>query len=170
MILALIQHTPHWVWFVLATLIVVGVLQSFPRRRSLRRAVLFPIVMIALSFYGVTSVFPTQPAALAAWAAGVGAALAGASAIGAWSGIRWSAPSERLIVPGSWAPLAFMLGIFFLKFGVGVTLATQPELAHDALFATAIGFCYGSFSGVFLSRAVAMWKVAHAALRTSLAA
>jgi hypothetical protein len=166
MFLAAVQHTPHWVWIILAALIAAGYLQTFPRRRSLRRAILFPIAMICLSFYGVVSVFPAQPGALAAWAAGVTGALIVATGMGMWQGIRWSTVGQYLVVPGSWAPLFVMFGLFVLKFGVGVGLARQPELASDESFAAMIGFAYGGFSGVFLSRAVAMWKVAHAALRT----
>ncbi|MBI1892327.1 MAG: hypothetical protein HYS18_16910 [Burkholderiales bacterium] len=164
------QHVPRWVWILLAALIAIGISQSFPRRRSIRSATLFPVAMIGLSFYGVVSVFPYQAGALAAWLAGVAAAVMASMAIGVWSDIRWSDADERLLVPGSWVPLMLILGIFIVKFGVGVALAMHAELARDTLFAALISLAYGAFSGVFFARGLAMWRVARNALQLRLAA
>jgi hypothetical protein len=57
-------------------------------------------------------------------------------------------------------PLLLMMGIFFTKYGVGVTLALHPGMRHDASFALAIPVLYGVFSGVFAGRAVRLWKLA----------
>lgn len=160
----ILQHVPRWVWVLLVALITLGVSQSFPRRRSVRSSIVFPVAMIALSFYGVVSVFQYNAAALAAWLAGVMGAVMASQAIGAWGGIRWSEADEMLLVPGSWVPLMLILGIFTVKFGVGVALGMHAGLANDALFATLISLTYGSFSGVFLSRGMAMWKVARQAI------
>jgi hypothetical protein len=169
MFTTIFQNTPRGVWILLAVLIALGVSMSFPRRRTLRSATVIPVAMIVLSFYGVVSVFTRQPVAVVAWAGGVAASLVISSAIGAWRNITWSATDRRLIVPGSWIPMVLILGLFTTKYGVNVMLAISPELALDALFATLVGFAYGAFSGSFLGRGVAMWKVAREALQPSMA-
>ena len=35
----------------------------------------------------------------------------------------------------------------------------QPSLAHDSVFATAVGALYGSFSGIFLARSANLWRL-----------
>lgn len=169
MLTAILQGTPRWVWILLVALIVIGIRQSFPRRRTLRSATIIPVAMIVLSFYGVISVF-SQLAALTAWVGGVAAALLLSHAAGAWCDIRWSETDQRLLVPGSMVPLAVMLGLFFVKFGVGITLAMHHGIASDTLFAVLVSFAYGALSGVFLSRGVAMWKVGRQGLQLSMAA
>ncbi|WP_322046366.1 DUF6622 family protein [Paraburkholderia sp. J67] len=160
MFASLIQHTPHWVWGTLVALIVLGMRQSEPRRRSLRSATTLPLVMTALSLYGVVSVFAHEPLALAAWALGAAALFSVMTTQGAWNGVHWSATQECLVVPGSWLPLALYLGLFCVKFAVGATLAIHPARIDDANFACLTGLAYGAFSGVFLSRSYAMWRIA----------
>ncbi|WP_147432173.1 DUF6622 family protein [Pararobbsia silviterrae] len=164
MFTSILVHTPHWVWGVFALLIVVGVKQTLPRRRSVRSAIALPLVLTALSLYGVASNFAHEPLALVAWALGAGALLAGSLATGAWRGVRWSASGRCLVVPGSFIPLVLFIVIFIVKFGVGIVLATDPAMGGDAGFASVVGLIYGAFSGTFLGRGVAMWRVAYEAL------
>ncbi|WP_028217510.1 DUF6622 family protein [Paraburkholderia oxyphila] len=161
---SLLQHAPHWVWGALAALTFAGVRQSVPRRRSIRSATSLPLLVTALSFYGVASDFAHQPLALAAWALGAAALFALATLRGAWRGVRWSPAHDSLIVPGSWLPLALYLGLFGVKFAVGVALALHPSLIDEAHFACMTGFVYGAFSGVFLARSFAMLRVAREVL------
>lgn len=169
MLIAILQQTPRWVWVLLTILIVIGVRQSLPRRRSLRSATIIPVVMIVLSFYGVISVFATQPIALAAWIVGVAGALLLFHLAGAWNDIRWSVSDQTLLVPGSMVPLMLMLGLFFVKFSVNVMLARHHDLASDMVFASLVGLAYGSFSGTFLSRGLMMWKVGRKGLQLGMA-
>ncbi len=159
MIMSILQHVPRFVWFLLAGLIALGVSMSFTRRRSLRTAILIPLAMIMLSFYGVISVF-SQPAALAGWLAGAILALVVSAALGLWGTVRWSQQERCLIVPGSWIPMAMIVGLFITKFCVNIMLGMHRELSNDLIFATLAGFAYGAFSGMFLARGVAMLKVA----------
>ena len=161
---SLLQHAPHWVWGALAALIVAGVRQSVPRRRSIRSATSLPLLITALSLYGVASDFAHQPLALAAWVLGATALFALATLRGAWRGVRWSPVHDSLIVPGSWLPLALYLGLFGVKFAVGAALAMHPARIDDTGFACLTGLAYGAFSGVFLARGFAMWRVAREVL------
>lgn len=158
-IISILQQVPRFVWFLLAGLIALGISMSLTRRRSLRAAIAIPLAMIALSFYGVLSVF-SQPIALAAWLGGVVLALGVSNVLGLWSSVRWSRQERCLIVPGSWIPMAMIMGLFITKFGVNVMLGMHRELGGDAMFATLAGFAYGAFSGMFLARGVAMLHVA----------
>jgi len=170
MITTVLAHVPAWVWVLLAALIALGVSQTFPRSIALRRATIMPIALIVLSISGVTGTFHGEPLALAGWAVGLAGAVAVALSAGAWKGIGWSAQTQRLLVPGSWWPLAIIMGIFMTKFAVGTTLAIHPSSAADPTFATLVSLAYGAFSGVFFSRGLAMWKVAHRALNAQMSA
>jgi hypothetical protein len=159
MIISILQHTPNWVWGLLAGLIVIGMKQTEGRLRSVRSATILPLAMSALSFYGVASVFVHQQVPLATWAAGAVAALCAFDALGVWRGIEWSNADRRLFVPGSWVPLTLLLTLFVLKFGVGVAVSLAPSLVYHADFAGLVGLAYGAFSGAFLARGLAMWRV-----------
>jgi hypothetical protein len=165
MLTAILLATPKWVWALLAGLIALGVSQSLSRSMTLRRATIVPAVLVVLSAYGVMSTFGAQASAILAWAAGLAVAVGAASAAGAWRGIAWSSREQRLKVPGSWWPMALIMALFIIKYGVGVTLAMQPRLMHEPMFASLVALAYGGFSGMFLSRAVAMWKAARGGLR-----
>ena len=42
---AIVQHTPHWVWAVLAAITVLGLLQLRTQRVSLARLLIAPIAL-----------------------------------------------------------------------------------------------------------------------------
>src|SRR5471030_412737 len=169
MLIEIFQHTPHWVWWLLAALISLGVSQTKPQQKTLRNATVIPLAMAALSFYGVVSVFAAQSIALVAWAAAMLAALSISHAAGIGSKARWLAAEQRLLVPGSWVPLVLILGLFIIKFGANVMLAMHPDLSVDRLFAVSVSLAYGAFSGIFLARGLAMWRVARQAEPSSMA-
>ena len=158
-LIAILEHTPRWVWLLLAVLIAAGVAQAQPRRVSPTRLVVLPALLATLSLLGVALGF-VGAAALAGWALGLAAATSIGLALGAPAAARWHAAGRRLDVPGSWLPLALMLGIFATKFVVGVLVALTPALRHEAAFAGAVGLAYGAFSGLFLGRAFALLALA----------
>jgi hypothetical protein len=153
---AILQHTPVWVWGLLAALIALGLSQARDREVAPSRVTILPVAMILLSASGVLSAFGPTPAAIAAWVAGVGAALMlGRRAVAA-RGARWSAQTSRLHVPGSWLPLALILALFCVKYGVGVGIAMNPGLARATDFDALVSFAYGAFSGLFVARALSL--------------
>ena len=156
--LVVIQHTPLWVWGLLALLVLLGLRQSRPHRLSLPRATLLPAGMLALSLSGVISAFGTG-AALSVWALALLATAAWGLHPSAAAGARWSSADRLFHRPGSWLPLALMLAIFCTKFGVAVTLARHPELQHSTAFTVAASAVYGAFSGLFAARGVALWRL-----------
>jgi len=160
MFIAIVQHTPVWVWGLLTVLIALGLSQARDREMSLMRVTILPLVMIALSLSGVFSAFGHLPVALGGWAAGVGAALAFGRQFIVARGAAWSSQTATLHVPGSWLPLALIVGLFAIKYFAGVSLALHPELAHDTAFAGLISLAYGSFSGLFLARGLSLRNLA----------
>ena len=169
MFIAIVQHTPTWVWGLLAVLLALGLWQTRTREITLMRITILPLVMIALSLSGVFSAFGHFPVALGGWAAGVGAALAFARNAVAVRGAAWSPATGLLHVPGSWLPLALILGIFCVKYFAGASLALHPTLATDATFAGLCSLAYGSCSGLFLTRALSLRKLAKPASALSAA-
>ncbi len=157
-LLAVLQHTPVWVWPLLAALLSLGVWQVFPRTITLRRATLLPTSMLALSLWGVLSAFGTGQA-IAAWALGGLAATSLSSRAGGPRGVRWSSAEQTFRMPGSWVPLMLILGIFCTKFGVGMSLAQHSDLRSADGFSLGASLAYGVFSGLFAGRALALWRL-----------
>lgn len=151
------SQIPVWVWPLLAALIVLGVKQSRTRHQSLRRGILVPAVMTAVSLFGVISASGTNVGAILIWAIGLIVSTGLASKLGVWRGISWSDRGQLLRVPGSWFPLALFLGIFAVKFLAGMALATVPGLRDAAYFVMTTSLIYGAFSGLFIARGIAMW-------------
>ena len=152
MLQQILIKTPVWVWALLAVLIYRGLVASTDRVTSLRAAFLIPVAMLALSVQGIASTFGADELAMPIWFA---AMLAGT--VLAWSAVdpsRMSAdPVNRTIrQPGSWVPLALMVGIFLTKYVVAVALAMHPELKQQGGFVTAVCALYGLFNGIFIGR------------------
>jgi hypothetical protein len=160
MALAILQHTPLWVFAVLAALIAMGLSQAFAREATLLRVTVLPVVMLGLSLQGVDANFGHNAAALLAWAAGVAVAVLALQGRVDTSRVRYSAAGRRFSLPGSWVPLALMLVIFSVKFGLGVSLAMHPALTASTALALTASAAYGVFSGLFLGRAMALWALA----------
>ena len=155
--LSVLQHTPVWVWGLLAGLAALGLRQSRPHDVSPLRATLLPLAMLLLALAGVLGTF-ASPGALLAWAATAVAVAA------AWTGraapaARWLPAEQRFRLPGSWLPMGLMLGIFATKYAVGVGIALHPELTRSAGFALGVSALYGLFSGIFAARALALHRL-----------
>jgi len=153
MLMMIVQHTPAWVWGLLAALLALGLSQSRTQRVSAARLRLLPLAFLGLGILGALSAFGWQLWLALAWtlAFGLGYGLVRRSG---WPGkVQFQPAQQAFEVPGSWLPLALMMAIFLLKYAVGVTLAMQPQLAHSADFAIAVSAAYGALSSVFLARA-----------------
>jgi hypothetical protein len=160
MLLMIVKNTPPWVWGLLVAVLALGIWQALPRRMSARRLAIVPLVLLGLSFAGILSTFHAALVPLAAWVAGLAAVLAGGLRWIGVRGARWDAANATFHVPGSAWPLVFILALFLVKYGVGVSLALHPELARDLVFDAVVGLAYGGFSGYFLARSAALWRLA----------
>ncbi len=162
MLLQIIQHTPPWVFILFAGLLWHGLAQLRPRQASLTRITLLPIAMLGLAVWGVVSAFgqtPAGAAALLAWALGGTVAGLWVYALQVPADTRFEPVQQRFHLPGSSLPLAVTMGIFCTKYVVGASLAMQPALAQNGLFALAVSSLYGLFSGIFAARAARLWRL-----------
>lgn len=162
MLLQILANTPKWVFALFAALLWLGLSQLLTRRVGLSRLTGLALGMSAFSLYGTVSAFAAVPMALLAWLLSAAVLFALLARRAAPAGTRYDATSRRFTVPGSAVPLALMMGIFFTKYAVGVTLALQPAVAQDLAFALAVSALYGAFSGVFAARAARLWRLAMA--------
>jgi len=162
MFLQILSRTPSWVFVVLALLLAYGLTQLRSRQMALRRIVGVGVAMVLLGGFGVASAFGAAPLLLLAWGLAAAAVLALVLRIPLAAAARYDAASRRIHVPGSVVPLVLLMGIFLIKFGVGVALAIHPELTAQAGFALTVALLYGAFSGIFAGRAARLWKLAQA--------
>jgi hypothetical protein len=153
MLSQIVSGTPLWVWALLVGLSLLGVSQLAPRVASRARVVRIAFLMAAFSLYGTISAFGTSPQVLACWLAAAGAVGCGVLRIPLAGGTRFLAEARAFEIPGSWAPLALMLGIFTMKYLAGVLVTMHAPVVRDALFGPVLGLLYGAFSGAFLGRA-----------------
>ncbi|MBB6559145.1 hypothetical protein HNP48_001812 [Acidovorax soli] len=160
-----LQKTPTWVWGLLAALVALGASQLVARTASLTRVAVMPVAMTLFSVYGLVSAFGGSGQVLGTLAAWLAAAAAVATLTlvlrpAVPAGTRYLADARSFHLPGSPLPLLLILGIFLTKYLVGIELAMQPALAHDATFDLQIAALYGVFNGLFIARSVRLWRMA----------
>jgi hypothetical protein len=147
-----LSRVPVWVWALLALILVMGLIQSRDQRMTRARLVMLPLAWLGFGAWGVLSTFGLHAAPLLAWLATLASAVWLLQRSG-WPGAaRFETAQQRFFVPGSWWPLALMLGIFTAKFALGMSLALEPGLAHSAPVAGGFSALFGALSGVFLGR------------------
>lgn len=161
----ILKSTPTWVWGLFAALLALGLSQVRTREVSAVRMAITPLAMTGFSLWGTVSAFSHSPLfgyVLFAWAAGAVALLALIGTRQPAAGTRYDAAARSFLVPGSWMPMLLILGIFSVKYVVGVELAMQPALAHDGTYTLVAGGLYGLFSGAFAGRALRLFRLAFA--------
>lgn len=167
MIGPILARTPMWVWFLLAGLLWLGIGMFKGNTFSARRVAILPVAMTGLSLWGTISAFSQSTMygyVLLVW---VVAAVVLAAVVGmmpAPAGARYSPRDRTFAVPGSWVPLALIMGIFLVKYVVGVEVSMNPALAHDGSYSLTCGAIYGVFSGIFTGRSI---RLARLAMRAS---
>ena len=162
MLLQILSNTPKWVFALFIALICLGLNQMLTRKVRLTRVTVLAVSMGALSLYGVASAFAAVPVVLLVWLGTTGLAATVVMQRPLPAATRYDAASRRFTLPGSAVPLTLMMGIFFTKYAVGVSLAMQPALATHLNFALAVSALYGVFSGIFAARAARLWRLAMA--------
>jgi len=159
-ILPILKATPSWVWLMLTGLVVLGVSQMRDRTQGLARVSLTPLALTAFSLWAATSAFGRSPiASEALWLWLLGAAAATALFAMAESSARYDAATRTFQLPGSGLPLVLFLGVFLARYIVSVRLAIHPDLLRDGSFVLPVATLYGTFSGIFLGRAVQLWRL-----------
>lgn len=160
-LLPIFANTPMWVWGLLAGLVVLGLTQVRDRQASLVRVAVTPVVMTSFSLWGTISTFGhslTFAPVMTAWAVFAAATFSIVAARPANG--RYDAATRTFQIPGSWTPMALILGIFLVKYASGVMLAFHPERINDIGYSLAIASLGGVFSGLFTGRAARNLKLA----------
>jgi hypothetical protein len=132
LVLAVLQNTPWWVWVLLATLTLLGVQASRPRRMRVVRALITPGVFVAWGLASLAS--RGTPGVVAAWlaAAALGAALG--LAVTRLDGVHADRALGLVELPGSWVPLVRNLAIFAVRYGLAVAAARAPTARGQLVF------------------------------------
>jgi hypothetical protein len=160
MLIELLKSTPPWAFVFFFALIAVGCFLSKDRTVRRGNVSILPVAMLPLSFYDVVSAFGIVPVTLACWALGIATAVGLGIYLVKPQGVTFSAETQSFFVPGSWFPLACMMAFFFTKYAVGVIQARQLPIARETAFMVSVSICYGLLSGVFLARAIGIWRSA----------
>lgn len=157
----ILRNTPVWVWGLLAALLALGISQLRDRTASLARVSLLPLAMTVFSVSGTFSALGRSPylaGAIAAWV--VAAIIAFALLAPGRAAAQFDPVRRSYRLPGSAVPLLLIVGIFLVKYVVGVELAMAPRLAQDPQYALTVATLYGAFTGVFVGRASRLWRLA----------
>lgn len=148
-----LEHTPGYVWMILAALVVLGSLQMRTQEMSRARVLLLPIGLGAYSLWGAAAMFGLQWSAVVAWALAMTLMLWLARWVRWPRDVRFVPERERFVVAGSAAPLAAMLTVFAVRYVGTVALVLNPQWRSFASVAFAGGLVYGVLSGLFAMRA-----------------
>jgi len=158
MALAILTHTPLWVYLLFGVLLILGWMQSRDRKVSYARAFMLPCMMIIFSIYGVASAFGMSIGVIS-WSLGMMVMMALGIRIKAFYNVVFMEEYNAFAIKGSWLWLALMMVIFWLKFAVGVALARELAIVFEPWFILSVSLCYGLLSGIFLVRMVILWKI-----------
>jgi hypothetical protein len=156
----IVQNTPRWVWGLLAFLLALGISQLRDRTVGVARASIMPVAMTALSIWGMLAAFGNSPLlapALAAWIVCAGLVYAAVSTMRTKA--SYDPASRTYALPGSVVPLVLIVGIFLVKYFVGVELAMAPDLTRDTQYALTVAAIYGALTGMFVGRASLLWRL-----------
>jgi Family of unknown function (DUF6622) len=160
MIVQILQHTPVWVWMLLAALLYFGYLQSRTRAVPKERLFALPAAMLGLSLYSLFATFGATRLGFVAWLAGGILAALLYRVFGRPAGTAYAPDMRVYTVPGSWLPLTLMLAIFVTRYAVAVMIAIDASLRQASSFVLVAGLVYGFLSCTFTARA-------HAAVRAA---
>lgn len=157
MLIAIVQHTPTWVFILFCGLLYLGLTRTQARTVKARRLPLLPLLIAAWSLQTIATAFAGSdltapatwalPAALAAWLVGAALLIVLHVARGARRDVVYLADLQAFRIPGSWMPLCWLIIIFCAKYAIGAGLAMHPELRTSASFAIVVGLLYGALSG-----------------------
>lgn len=154
-ILAIITHTPIWVWALYAVVLFMGYQRTRDRTVAVWRMMAFPVVMIVLALSTMIGAgLGVLPAAL------VGLAIGGVSG---WllerDGATRRLPDGRMWLRGEWWSFAQIVVILVFRYVIAVTGAMNPVLASDPVFHLGTTLVSSLLSAMILGRTLARLRV-----------
>jgi hypothetical protein len=150
-ILAILTHTPIWVWALFAVVLFLGYQRTRDRTVQLWRLILLPIVMIVVAITGMVGAgLASLPAIL------VGLVVGGVSG---WllerEGATRRLPDGRLWLKGEWGSFLQIVAILAVRYTSAVLAATAPALSADPVFHAATLLVSSLLSAMILGRTLA---------------
>ena len=155
----ILRHTPMAVWAALAALVGLGLSRTRPRLVSRWRLLTLPVALGVAGLASLALGF-RSPWVLLVWALAFAALLVLARRLPPPSGLRWDAAAARLLLPGSWLPLAVILVLFGLRYASAVATALHPEWQHALALRLLLAGASGAVSGLLLGRAFGLLNAA----------
>ena len=154
-ILAILSHTPIWVWALYAVVLFMGYQRTRDRTVAVWRMMAFPVVMIVLALSTMIGAgLGVLPAAL------VGLAIGGVSG---WllerDGATRRLPGGRLWLRGEWGSLVQIVLIFVFRYAIAVIAAVNPMLATDPTWHIATVFVSTLLTALILGRTAARLRI-----------
>jgi hypothetical protein len=144
--------TPHWVWFLLAYLVFIGIKARGPGEVSLVKLATVPVVLTAWSLHELTRLFDPTPGAVGLWLVGVAAGLSLGVALVRRLALTVDRARGVIRHPGDKTLLPLVLATFLVKYGFGVMQAMSPGALRTGWAGTADLVLSGFFVGIFLGK------------------
>ena len=157
--LDIVTHTPTWVWLLLILLIYLGVKQTKDRQVPKNKAFILPSVMIVFSLHGVISSFGGGFDSLVFWGGSFVAVLLLGVLVFPSQRATYDESTQSYFIRGSWRPLLLILGIFSIKYTVGVMEGLHHSLLTTSFVVDGLSMLYGVFSGIFAARSLVLWRL-----------
>ncbi len=151
-----IRGTPLWVWAVLLLLGALGARQLHDREVQPATVLIAPIGFL---IFGLLTT-RRNGLSLSVW--GVALVVGALFTMFVWRPVgqaRYDAQTNRLHLPGSVVPICVMLSIFLLSYVIQVALSIEPSRNATLLWQIAPGLTLGLLSGLFLGRAVLLFRL-----------
>ncbi|MCO5976017.1 DUF6622 family protein [Ideonella oryzae] len=157
-LLPILQHTPVGVWALLALILALGLRQTRGLRQGRTRLLLPPALWLLAGAASMAHLAGWFSPGMLAWWAGLALSLALVLRRGGGRRARYDADQELYHVPGSWAPLGLMLGLFASKYLSAVMLALHPHWGSEAGFGIGLGAVLGILAGALLGRPIGILR------------
>ncbi len=155
----IIQNTPTWVWILLAVLAALGAMQMCERTVKRFTVLIAPIALLMVGLFAS----PRPAYAFAWWVAAFALMLLFGFKRGrVRSGVRYLPESDALSMPGSVLPMIVMLAIFMISYMLNIAFALKPTLRGDAMVQSIAAVMLGALSGLFLARALRLFRLNNA--------
>jgi hypothetical protein len=126
----------------------------------LRKAVGLPLLMLAWSLWRLLAAPQLGLLSVLSWATAATLVFIACRRLAYPRGLQIDPSGENLYVPGSWLTPALMVLIYIAHFASAVLHARHPALALSSVCAAGFALVYGSVSGLFFARTVAIWQLA----------
>lgn len=154
-LLAIVTHTPIWVWAVFALVAFMGYQRTRDRTVQLWRMFILPVLMVVTSVSSIIGGgFGVLPAIV------VGFVIGGTTG---WllerDGATRRLPDGKVWLRGEWLPMVQVLAIFLFRYSTTVIGIVNPALGADLAYHLVTTLVSSLLSSMMLGRTLARLRV-----------